>query len=153
MVIFLFMINFIGALVVSLAKSRSNTHEAQAVQLLRGDIITGNTITFSQTYNSFLGMYQVRRLSVSLEPHKRLTRMQIFSSENWTTILYSAVSPTIARTPLTGRLQRRRSGRKLGLQLFFYADGFSSPIVNLPLEIRATLTAMKSSCFKCSLRS
>lgn len=31
-----------------------------AVQLLRGDISAGDTMTFSQTYNSFLGMYQVR---------------------------------------------------------------------------------------------
>ena len=30
-----------------------------AVQLLRGDIPAGETMTFSQTYNSFLGMYQV----------------------------------------------------------------------------------------------
>lgn len=30
-----------------------------AVQLLRGDIPEGDTMTFSQTWNSFLGMYQV----------------------------------------------------------------------------------------------
>lgn len=31
----------------------------QALQLFRGDVEAGETITFSQTYNSFLGMYQV----------------------------------------------------------------------------------------------
>ncbi|KAK4687032.1 voltage-dependent calcium channel, partial [Tremellales sp. Uapishka_1] len=59
MVGFLFMMNFIGALM--------------AIQLVRGDIELGDTITFSQTYNAFLGMYQ------------------IFSSENWTTVLYAAM--------------------------------------------------------------
>jgi hypothetical protein len=33
--------------------------ELQAVQLFRGDLAAGETITFSQTYNAFLGMYQV----------------------------------------------------------------------------------------------
>jgi hypothetical protein len=46
LVIFLLLVTMIAALV--------------AVQLLRGDIPEGDTITFSQTYNSFLGMYQVR---------------------------------------------------------------------------------------------
>ncbi|WVQ85091.1 hypothetical protein IAT38_007255 [Cryptococcus sp. DSM 104549] len=59
MVIFLFLMNFLGALV--------------ALQLFRGDIPEGSTITFSQTYNSFLAMYQ------------------IFSSENWTDILYTVM--------------------------------------------------------------
>ena len=36
-----------------------------AVQLLRGDIPAGETMTFSQTYNSFLGMYQVSPQSQS----------------------------------------------------------------------------------------
>ncbi|ORY24315.1 high-affinity cell membrane calcium channel [Naematelia encephala] len=61
MVIFLFLMNFIGALM--------------AVQLFRGDLPSDDSvITFSQTYNSFLAMYQ------------------IFSSENWTDILYNAMS-------------------------------------------------------------
>ncbi|EIW66778.1 hypothetical protein TREMEDRAFT_40774 [Tremella mesenterica DSM 1558] len=60
LIVFLILINFIGALV--------------AIQLLRGDLTSDQTITFSQTYNSFLGMYQ------------------IFSSENWTTVLYGAMS-------------------------------------------------------------
>ncbi|WVO12615.1 hypothetical protein L204_100220 [Cryptococcus depauperatus] len=59
MVMFLFLINFLGALM--------------AVQLFRGDLTKGNTVTFAQTYNSFLGMYQ------------------IFSSENWTDILYNVM--------------------------------------------------------------
>lgn len=44
-----------------------------AVQLFRGDIAEGGTtnVTFANIFNSFLGMYQ------------------IFSSENWTAILYS----------------------------------------------------------------
>ncbi|KAK8858595.1 hypothetical protein IAR55_002824 [Kwoniella newhampshirensis] len=59
MVIFLFLVNFLGALM--------------ALQLFRGDIPSGDNLTFSQTYNSWLAMYQ------------------IFSSENWTDILYSAM--------------------------------------------------------------
>ncbi|KAL7424030.1 calcium channel protein [Cryptotrichosporon argae] len=64
MVVFLFLMNFLGALM--------------AVQLLRGDIAVGDTITFSQIYNSFLGMYQ------------------LFSSENWTTVLYAAMDAEFA---------------------------------------------------------
>jgi hypothetical protein len=45
LVIFLLLVTLIASLV--------------AVQLLRGDIPEGETMTFSQTYNSFLGMYQV----------------------------------------------------------------------------------------------
>lgn len=50
-----------------------------AVQIFRGDIPqdedgTVNEINFKQVYNSYLGMYQ------------------LFSSENWTTVLYSALS-------------------------------------------------------------
>lgn len=45
-----------------------------AVQLLRGDMDDEELINFSQVYNSFLGMYQ------------------IFSTENWTTVLYNAMS-------------------------------------------------------------
>jgi hypothetical protein len=45
LVIFLMLVTLIASLV--------------AVQLLRGDMPEGDTITFSQTYNSFLGMYQV----------------------------------------------------------------------------------------------
>ncbi|KAG8959952.1 calcium channel protein [Tulasnella sp. 419] len=41
-----------------------------AVQLFRGDVSQENTMNFSATYNSFLAMYQ------------------IFTSENWTDILY-----------------------------------------------------------------
>jgi hypothetical protein len=47
LVIFLMLVTLIASLV--------------AVQLLRGDMPEGDTITFSQTYNSFLGMYQVSR--------------------------------------------------------------------------------------------
>ncbi|ODO05658.1 hypothetical protein I350_04717 [Cryptococcus amylolentus CBS 6273] len=63
MVIFLFLINFLGALM--------------AVQLFRGDLEAGETITFSQTYNSFLAMYQ------------------IFSSENWTDIVYNVMGAEV----------------------------------------------------------
>ncbi|OCF43572.1 high-affinity cell membrane calcium channel [Kwoniella heveanensis CBS 569] len=59
MVVFMFLMNFLGALM--------------ALQLFRGDLEEGDTITFSQTYNSFLGIYQ------------------IFSSENWTDILYNVM--------------------------------------------------------------
>ena len=47
LVIFLMLVTLIASLV--------------AVQLFRGDMPEGDTITFSQTYNSFLGMYQVRQ--------------------------------------------------------------------------------------------
>ncbi|WVQ72778.1 hypothetical protein IAR50_002338 [Cryptococcus sp. DSM 104548] len=63
MVIFLFLINLLGALM--------------AVQLFRGDLEAGETITFSQTYNAFLAMYQ------------------IFSSENWTDILYNVMGAEV----------------------------------------------------------
>ena len=49
LVIFLLLVTLIASLV--------------AVQLLRGDMPEGDTMTFSQTYNSFLGMYQVSSLS------------------------------------------------------------------------------------------
>ena len=45
-----------------------------AVQLLRGDVSQGVTMNFGQLYTSFLAMYQV------------------FSSENWTTILYGVAT-------------------------------------------------------------
>jgi hypothetical protein len=45
LVIFLLLVTLIASLV--------------AVQLLRGDMPEGDTMTFSQTYTSFLGMYQV----------------------------------------------------------------------------------------------
>lgn len=58
-----------------------------AVQLLRGDIPEGDTMTFSQTYNSFLGMYQVSRghcncrVSLTLGPRSsRLRTGRTFSS-------------------------------------------------------------------------
>ncbi|KAL1742981.1 Ion transport protein-domain-containing protein [Schizophyllum fasciatum] len=43
-----------------------------ALQLLRGDVAEDNTINFGQLFNAFLGVYQV------------------FSSENWTDVLYTA---------------------------------------------------------------
>ncbi|KAL1701237.1 Ion transport protein-domain-containing protein [Schizophyllum commune] len=43
-----------------------------ALQLLRGDVPGDNTINFGQLFNAFLGIYQV------------------FSSENWTDVLYTA---------------------------------------------------------------
>jgi len=49
LVIFLLLVTLIASLV--------------AVQLLRGDMPEGDTMTFSQTYNSFLGMYQVSQTS------------------------------------------------------------------------------------------
>ncbi|KAJ5491210.1 hypothetical protein N7539_002777 [Penicillium diatomitis] len=48
-----------------------------ATQLFRGQIAAGEAITFSDIYNSFLGMYQ------------------ILSSENWTDILYSVTGETV----------------------------------------------------------
>ena len=43
-----------------------------AVQLLRGDMDSDQMINFGHLYNAFLGMWQ------------------IFTSENWTTLLYAA---------------------------------------------------------------
>ncbi|KAH8105357.1 Ion transport protein-domain-containing protein [Cristinia sonorae] len=48
-----------------------------AVQLLRGDIERGNFIDFGEIFNSFLAIYQV------------------FSSENWTDVLYGAAEPEV----------------------------------------------------------
>ena len=48
------------------------------VQLLRGDVQEGSRfITWGEIFNSFLGVYQV------------------FSSENWTTVLYDAASAEV----------------------------------------------------------
>ncbi|KAL6310254.1 Ion transport protein-domain-containing protein [Sparassis latifolia] len=47
------------------------------VQLLRGDVPRGNLIDWGQVYNSFLAVYQV------------------FSSENWTNVLYGSAEPEI----------------------------------------------------------
>lgn len=48
-----------------------------AVQLLRGDISGASSINFGALFNAFLGIYQV------------------FSSENWTTVLYGATQAEI----------------------------------------------------------
>jgi hypothetical protein len=55
------------------------------VQLLRGDIPNTTYVSFGNLYNSFLGMYQV------------------FSSENWSTLLYNALTlgPPLGRTVIT----------------------------------------------------
>jgi hypothetical protein len=45
MALFLIIVNYIAALV--------------AVQLLRGDFISGSQVNFGQIWNSFLAMYQV----------------------------------------------------------------------------------------------
>lgn len=50
-----------------------------AVQLIQGDMNNTTTMNFGQLWNSFLAIYQV------------------FSSENWTTVLYNA---TGAELPL-----------------------------------------------------
>ena len=50
-----------------------------AIQLLRGDLTSDDPMNFGQIYTSFIAMYQV------------------FSSENWTDILYSTGS---AEAPL-----------------------------------------------------
>ena len=63
MALFLIIVNYIAALV--------------AVQLLRGDFVTGTQVNFGEVWNSFLAMYQV------------------FSSENWPTVLYDAAGAEI----------------------------------------------------------
>lgn len=47
------------------------------VQLVGGDIQAGDSIDFGTLYNSFLAIYQV------------------FSSENWTDVLYKAAVPEV----------------------------------------------------------
>jgi voltage-dependent calcium channel len=47
------------------------------VELIRGDMTSNNIMNFGQLWNSFLAVYQ------------------IFSSENWTTVLYSATDAEI----------------------------------------------------------
>lgn len=65
MSLFLFMINYITALV--------------GIQLLRGDIQQqgGTFIDWGEVFNAFLGVYQV------------------FSSENWTDVLYDAATAEV----------------------------------------------------------
>ena len=59
MVIFLFLIHLLGALVVRLLVSHLyHMADIQAVQLFRGDLDADITMSFSQTYIAFLGMYQ-----------------------------------------------------------------------------------------------
>lgn len=58
MILFLLLVNFIASLM--------------AVQLLRGDMDSGQMVNFGHLFNAFLGMWQ------------------IFTSENWTTLLYAA---------------------------------------------------------------
>lgn len=48
-----------------------------AVQLVGGDVKSGELIDFGTLYNTFLGIYQV------------------FSSENWTDVLYKAAEPEV----------------------------------------------------------
>ena len=48
-----------------------------AVQLVSGDVKQGNLIDFGPLYNTFLAIYQV------------------FSSENWTDVLYGAAVPEV----------------------------------------------------------
>ena len=48
-----------------------------AVQLLRGDVAGTSSINFGDVFNAFLGVYQV------------------FSSENWTNVLYEATQAEI----------------------------------------------------------
>ena len=48
-----------------------------AVQLVSGDVKQGNLIDFGTLYNTFLAIYQV------------------FSSENWTDVLYTAAVPEV----------------------------------------------------------
>ncbi|KAI0073340.1 hypothetical protein K474DRAFT_1666711 [Panus rudis PR-1116 ss-1] len=63
MTLFLLLINFLTALV--------------AVQLLRGDVPTGDFIDWGEIFNAFLAAYNV------------------FSSENWTDVLYGSAVPEI----------------------------------------------------------
>ena len=65
MTLFLLLINYIAALV--------------GVQLLRGDVQSadGQLVDWGEIFNAFLGTYQV------------------FSSENWTDVLYGSAQPEI----------------------------------------------------------
>ncbi|EXX75511.1 Cch1p [Rhizophagus irregularis DAOM 197198w] len=59
LVLFIFIVNFIAAII--------------GVQLLRGSIPDGNTMRFSDIFNSFLALYQ------------------LFSGEDWTVVLYNTM--------------------------------------------------------------
>lgn len=74
MTLFLLLTNLIGGLV--------------AMQLFRGDIEqnTGE-MTFHQTYNAFLAMYQVRHIRDD-PGWSAYYSGQIFTSENWPNVLY-----------------------------------------------------------------
>ncbi|TFK51284.1 hypothetical protein OE88DRAFT_1800091 [Heliocybe sulcata] len=63
MTLFLLLMNYIAALI--------------AIQLLRGDLTSDESMNFGQVFTSFLAVYQV------------------FSSENWTDVLYGALEPEI----------------------------------------------------------
>ena len=83
MVLFLLLTNFIAALV--------------AVQLLRGDLPEDTDMNYAQLTLGFLGMYQVRFLPSfgDIEVSKLICGVQIFSSENWTDILYNATASEV----------------------------------------------------------
>jgi hypothetical protein len=75
MTLFLILVNFIAALV--------------SVQFLRGDLSAEKTMNFGTLFNAFLAMYQVR-LASCIRPGCRYNIvLQVFSSENWTDILYA----------------------------------------------------------------
>jgi hypothetical protein len=61
------------------------------VQFLRGDLSADQTMNFGTLFNAFLAIYQVRYIlpvCPCLPPSNERSH-QVFSSENWTDILYS----------------------------------------------------------------
>ena len=72
MIVFLLLMVFLSALV--------------AVQMIRGDMESSLNTNFGQIYNAFLAMYQASARDV---PWHSSSLEQIFSSENWTTVVYN----------------------------------------------------------------
>lgn len=97
-----------------------------AVQLLRGDMGSDQMINFSHIYNAFLGMWQ------------------IFTSENWTSLLYAAA---IASQPVQQSIVVILF--LTGWMLFANCTS-STPIASFFTSFSGT---PQSSCYRCSLLS
>lgn len=113
LVIFLLLVTLIASLV--------------AVQLLRGDIPQGDTMTFSQTYNSFLAMYQVGHSIPTRDiPDIRSFLQRI--GRMCSSVPYVLISED--GSVLTARCPDRSDGGRSGLLLSFFVAGFCSHSVS-----------------------
>lgn len=108
MTLFLLLINYLTALV--------------GIQLLRGDVQSGDgqLVDWGEIFNAFLGVYQV------------------FSSENWTDVLYGAAQSEI---PL----------RQSALVVLFISGWMFFANCESPLTFISLAHVLQTSYFKCSL--